>query len=545
MKYLVLVLALHLSTASAVPLEGHKILIAGPSQAAADVGKAISAAGGNTIDVAVAVGLALSVTSPYVASLGGGGFALVRMNGPVEALDFRETAPAAMNKTYFKDLAKDASITGGRAVGVPGYVAGLWALHRKYGKLAWSKIVAPAVRLAREGITISGEWSRITQEERSRFDAGAKAHFLKSGESVHRPGEVLKQPRLAEALSLISRRGERAFYEGPLAQDIVASVQANQGPMSLADLKNYKVRWLKPMTTDFEGHRIYLMPPPSSGGVVITTALKLIEMQNLKSKPFLSVDELHLLGEIDARAFRGRALLGDPDFHKNPTDRVTSPAYLKELNASIRLSRATAMKPLNAQDFKESAQTTHFSVLDSSGNGIALTVTLNGLYGSGVATKNFGIALNNEIDDFTTKPDQPNMFGLIQGEGNAVEPGKRPLSSMSPTLVEKDGKIVMSLGSPGGPRIISAVLQVLYRALVTGLDMDQAIQAPRVHHQFQPNKLFVDNLKFSPDVIRLLKDRGHDIVETPIAKVYGVRINDDGTLEAAYDSRGEGGAAGF
>lgn len=545
MKLLVLFTLIWPAAVFAVPTEGHKIMIAGPSPIAMEAGRSIARQGGNAVDVAVAVGFALSVTSPYYASLGGGGFALVKMTDAVQALDFRETAPGATSKTYFEKLDKDSSITGGHAIGVPGYVAGLWALHKKYGRVPWSKVIAPAIELATKGIPVTGEWVRVTTYNKPRFSEGGKSTFLKKTGASYLPGEVLRQPGLAKALRLVSQKGEAGFYTGPVAQDIVLATRVAKGMMSLEDLKTYKVRWLTPMSTDFEGHKIFLMPPPSSGGVIITSALKLIEMQGLKKKDFLSADELHLLGEIGARAFRGRSLLADPDYHKNPINYLLSEAYLKELNESIQLKKSKELKPLAGNVAPESSETTHFSVLDSEGRAVSLTVTLNGFYGSGVVSKAYGIALNNEMDDFTTRAGEPNMFELIQGDPNSVEPGKRPLSSMSPALVEKDGKVIMSLGSPGGPRIVSAVLQVLYRSLVTGLDMDQAIQAPRVHHQFQPHKLFVDKNRLSPEILKDLRGRGHEIVETSVAKVYGVRLGADGVLEAAFDSRGEGGAGGF
>jgi gamma-glutamyltranspeptidase/glutathione hydrolase len=247
------------------------------------------------------------------------------------------------------------------------------------------------------------------------------------------------------------------FYEGPIAKDIVDTVSALGGKITIEDFKNYKVRWLEPLVTGYEGHKIYLMPPPSSGGVVILSALNMIEKLDVKSKALLSADEFHLLAEIEARAFRGRALLGDPEFHKNPLKLLTSETYLEEMRKSVNLRKTVALKPLMPGEIKESSETTHFSVMDAEGHAIALTVTLNGGYGSAVVSEKYGIALNNEMDDFTTKPNEPNMYGLIQGPGNYVEAGKRPLSSMSPTLVEKNGKIVMSLGAPGGPRIITGV----------------------------------------------------------------------------------------
>ncbi len=529
----------------AVPAEGHKIMISAPNHYAVEVGKKIAQKGGNVVDVAVAVGLTLSVTAPYYASLGGGGFALVKMNDMVEAFDFREAGPLATHADYYESLPDDASRNGGHAVAVPGFPAGLFELHQKFGKLKWADLFIEPIRLAQKGFAVSGEWAHETEAQKERFNKSGLQKFFRKDSLAFKPGEVLLQPQLAKALELLRTKKLKGFYSGPVAKDLVDTVKASGGEITLQDLKSYKVRKLSPLTTEYEGYKIFLMPPPSSGGVVILSALKLIEKLDVKSKPALGVDELHHLAEIESRAFRGRALLGDPDFHKNPVTYLTSKDYIEELKKSVNAKKAVPLEPLKVPDQPESTETTHYSVMDADGHAVSLTVTLNGGYGSGVVTDKYGIALNNEMDDFTTKLGKPNMYKLIQGPGNDVGPGKRPLSSMSPTLVEKAGRVVMAVGAPGGPRIISGVLQVLYRILARENDIDWAIQAPRVHHQFQPNKLFVDKQRFSPEVIDGLKAKGHDVIESSIAKVYVVRLRPDGILEGAYDSRGEGSAGGF
>lgn len=543
---LVLSLSLASPSAWAIPTEGSKMMIAAPSPYAVEVGKKIIEDGGNVIDVAVAVGLTLAVTSPYYAAFGGGGFALIKMGDKVEVLDFREVAPAATGPDFYLDKAKDASRNGGAAVGVPGFPAGLYEMHKKYGKLKWQKLFYHPMKLASDGFAVSGEWTKNTQRASERFNKGGKKHFMKSNGKLYRPGETLKQHGLTKAMKEFKRKKSKGFYEGFVAKDIVESVKSTGGVIELSDLKNYKVRWLEPLTTNYLGYKVYLMPPPSSGGVVIKSALNLMEKLKLHEKEPQSVEELHLMGEILARSFRGRAALGDPDYHQNPLDLLLSDNYLKKMASSISVSKSKKLKPLSIEaTTKESTETTHYSVMDTKGNAISLTVTLNGNYGSAVVSNRFGIAMNNEMDDFTTRPGEPNMFGLIQGKGNSVQPGKRPLSSMSPSLVEKDGKIIMTVGAPGGPRIISGTLQVIYRVLANGWDMDKAIQAPRVHHQFLPHTLFVDEDRLSPDVLKLLKKKGHSIKESWIARVVGVRLNDKGNLEAAFDSRGEGAAGGF
>lgn len=523
------------------------MLISAANPYAVEAGRKIAAAGGNVVDVAVTVGLTMAVTSPFFAALGGGGFALVKMPGLAEpqALDFREIAPQATGKDYYLKLPKDASTVGGHAVAVPGMPAGWVELHKKYGKLKWDRLFTEPIRLAQNGFAVSGEWLRKTNSEKENLNPSAKRRLYKEDGSEYKPGEILKQTDLARALRLLRDKKHLGFYSGSVAKDIVDSVQAGGGKMSLEDLKGYKVRWLQPLKTEFEGHTLYLMPPPSSGGVVILSALKLMEKLDLKSKAALSGDEFHLLSEIQSRSFRGRALLGDPDFHKNPISYLTSTSYLNEMAKSISLKKTSELKPLSDAIPAESNETTHFSVLDHLGNSVAITITLNGDYGSGIMTEKFGITLNNEMDDFTTRPGEANMFGLIQGAANAVEPGKRPLSSMSPTLVMRGDRVVMSLGAPGGPRIISGVLQVLYRTLAKQSDVDLAVQAPRVHHQFLPNKVFIDGGRFTPETVQDLKRRGHQVEEGWMGRVYLLRQRPDGLLEGAFDSRGEGMVGGI
>lgn len=544
-----IIITLMLGTPSlqAIPFKGSEILISAPSPYAVEVGQQVARAGGNVVDVAVAVGLTLAVTSPYFASLGGGGFALIKFNKKVEALDFREMAPKATNKEFFVQRGKEASITGGAAVGVPGIPAGLWELHKKYGKLNWRALFPEPLKYSKEGFRVSGEWVEYTEETRDRFDVGGKKHFLKADKTVARPGDVLKQWYLSRALLAFRDKNVQGFYSGPVAKDIVDSVAKTGGVMTLEDLANYKVRWLDPMVTQFRDHKVYLMPPPSSGGVVIQTALELAKRVGVDKQAMFSVEEFHLLGEILSRAFKGRVQLGDPDFHKNPIERLLGAEQLDQLAKTISLSRS---KQLEIDEGKtkerESTETTHFNVMDKNGNTVSLTITLNGTYGSGVVSNDYGIALNNEMDDFTTRPNEPNQFGLIQGQGNLVEAGKRPLSSMSPTIVEKDGHTVLALGAPGGPRIISGVFQALYRVLVSDLDMDEAIQAPRVHHQFRPHRLLLDRHRFTPETIKALKEKGHQVdFLRGIAKVYGIKRHTNGSLEAAFDSRGEGAVGGF
>ncbi len=536
------------STVQAVPFEGSKLLISCQSPYAVQAGKKIAARGGNVVDVAVTVALVEAVTSPYFAGLGGGGFALIRAKDKTEVLDFRETAPSATHPNFYLKLGKKASQVGGAAVGIPGIPAGLWEMHKKHGKLHWSRLFEDAIKYANKGFEVSGEWVNRTKKSEKKFNAAGKKYFFKKGGKPYKPGETLKQKELGKVLKEMRNRNVVPFYRGVVARDIVESVKKAGGVITMDDMKSYKVRWLEPMTTQYKGHKLYLMPPPSSGGIVITSALKMLEKMKVDKMTPFSGKELHHIGEILSRSFRGRALLGDPKFHSNPTDFLLSDKYITKMIKSIDDDETEKIKPLLDKDIvNESNETTHISVMDKDGNAVSMTITLNGNYGSGVVSEKYGVALNNEMDDFTTRPGQANMFGLIQGKGNYVQPGKRPLSSMSPTLVEKNGKIILAIGSPGGPKIISSVIQGLYRILAKDMDLDRALQAPRVHHQFLPHKLFIEkNFKPSSYAIEELKDFDHIIEEHKWwARLYAVRLRSDGILEAAYDSRGEGAVGGL
>lgn len=537
-------------TTHATPASGQKIMIAAASQYAINYGKEISKKGGNVIDVACAVGLTMAVTNPYFASLGGGGFALYRMGKNTEALDFREIAPTRTSPDYFENKAKDSSLYGGNAVGVPGIIMGYYELHKKYGKLKWSEILDGPIQLAQKGFEITNELNLRTEDFKGKFNPYGLSLFFKQSQVSYKPGEVFKQPGLAKALQL-ARSGPKGFYQGQVAKDLVEAVQKSGGVLSLDDLKSYKVRWLKPMTTNFMDHTFYLMPPPSSGGVVLTTILKLAETRNLKEQKPQGLDEVHFMTEILHRAFRGRTLLGDPDFGTNPIEQLLSAANILSLNNTINPLKRVQLQPAEKEvrpQPVESTETTHFSILAANGDAVAMTITLNGSFGSGVVSKEFGIVLNNEMDDFTTKPKEPNKYGLIQGTANKVEPGKRPLSSMSPTLVEKNGKIVLVVGAQGGPRIISTVAQVIYRNLVSNFNIEEAILAPRIHAQFMPAVVYMDQKHWSPELLDGLRSRGHQIEaveENWMGRAYGVRLNARGLLEGAADNRVEGTAGGY
>lgn len=525
--------------------DSQNLMVAVPSRHAVETARKIAKAGGNVVDVAVAVELTLSVTLPYYASLGGGGFAMIRMNGVQQAVDFRETAPQAAHAEYYKNLSQNASVSGPFAIAVPGIPAGLWAIHQKYGKLPWKSLFADAIQLADEGFPVSGEWARITKLEFKNFNRSGKKYFAKDNAYLA-PGDSLHQPQLAKALKDLRDKGADGFYRGTPAKDIIDTVNALGGSLTEKDFSNYRVRWLKPMEAQFRGHTVYMMPPPSSSGVVTSALIELLGNPLSQKTTPLGTTDYHFLAEIMKIAYRGRAALGDPDFHKNPSFHLLSKSYLSPLSKELNLKKRISLKPIDEKKMpREHNETTNFTVMDKAGNAVVMTITLNGYYGSGVTSDKYGIALNNEMDDFTTDLEAPNMYGLIQGIGNLVAPGKRPLSSMSPTIITKNGETILALGAQGGPRIISSVFQTWYRVLNNQLDLDRAIQTPRVHHQFQPDVVYTDSF-MSPDTRYGLERLGHKIETSWPAKVNGVQRDPARkVLSGAFDSRGEGAAGGI
>lgn len=545
----------------AVPQVGQKFMISSVSPQASEAAKKIYQQGGNVVDAAIVAVLCMSVTSPYYAALGGGGLALVHMNAQVEALDFREAAPLKSSARMFMDAQKDnQKAPAGLYVGIPGMVKGLWDLHQKYGKLPWKKLFQEPIHLAQTGFQVGGEWQQNIFKQKDRMNEGSLQTFFKKDKSPYLAGETLKQPGLAKALSLIANRGEKAFYQQEIARDLVDTIQKSGGILSLEDLKKYKTRWLKPIEREFMGYQVYLMPPPSSAGVVISTALDLTEKLELQNKKILSSDELLGLAQTLKLAFSSRFSLGDPDFVQNPTEKLISREYLQKLfdilklkpseqNSKIESLRQTVSVATDNSAL-EHPETTHLSVMDSEGHSVAMTVSLNGMLGSAITTPKYQIALNDTMDDFNTRPGQANQYGLIQDNANAVAPMKRPLSSMSPTIVKKDSQVVLTLGSPGGPQILSSVFQVLYRKLVNKLDIDLAIQTPRIHHQFKPDYLYVDQNKLSPDVLEKLEQNSYKAQGNFIARVYAVSLEEHPLFKkkmlfGAFDSRGEGLASGY
>ncbi|MCX7604228.1 MAG: gamma-glutamyltransferase [Bryobacteraceae bacterium] len=501
------------------PVRFRQAAVVAQEPLAADVGAEVLRRGGNAVDAAVAVAFALAVTHPSAGNIGGGGFLLARFaDGRATFIDFREMAPLAASRNMYvgpDGKATEDSLIGWRAAAVPGTVRGLEMAHRKYGSRPWAELLAPAIRLAAEGVTLSYAEARSICGARARlgrFDESRRI-FLKGG-ACFEPGEVLKQPELARTLERIARHGARDFYEGETARILAEEMKANGGLITLEDLRGYQAIEREPLKGSYRGYTILTAPPPSSGGIGILQMLGMLEGTGYEKHGAGSASSLHYIAEAMRRYFADRAeYLGDADFASVPIRGLLDPGYIATRKATIRPDRATPSAELGAgRPRRESEDTTHFNVIDAQGNAVALTYTINNSYGNAVTVPRLGFLLNNEMDDFAAQPGKPNMFGLIQGEANAIAPRKRPLSAMTPTIVEKDGRLVMALGAPGGPRIISGVLQVLLHVIDFGMDIQQAVDQPRVHHQWMPDRLYHER-GLSPDTLALLRQRGHELAE--------------------------------
>ncbi|MBK9950272.1 MAG: gamma-glutamyltransferase [Candidatus Competibacteraceae bacterium] len=523
---------------------------------ATQVGVAILRQGGNAVDAAVAIGFALAVTLPQAGNLGGGGFMLVydAAEKQSEAIDFREVAPAAIRRDFYLNEKGEVDETRIRhshqAAGVPGTVAGLALAHGRHGHLPWPQLLAPAIRLAEQGIAVSPELAQSLQESRgrmARWPASLKQFFKPDG-SPYQTGETLAQPDLAASLKLIAEQGPPAFYQGEVARRLVADMKAHGGLIALDDLKKYRAVVRQPARGSYRGYDILSMPPPSSGGVHLIQLLNMMETWPLAELGAGSAATLHRMTEAMKVAYADRSeYLGDPDFVKIPVAGLTSKAYAKELAGRIDLNRArpaSEIKPGQPQRH-ESEQTTHYSVIDRDGNAVAVTYTLNFPYGSAIVAAGTGILLNNEMDDFAAKPGVPNAYGLIGGDANAVGPGKRPLSSMSPTIVLKDGQPVLVTGSPGGSRIITTVLQIISNVIDHNMNVAQATLAPRFHHQWLPDELRIEE-GFSPDTVRLLRELGHTVaVKDALGDTQSIVRQPEGLYGFSDLRRPGGSAAGY
>jgi gamma-glutamyltranspeptidase / glutathione hydrolase len=527
-------------------------MVASESADATRVGRDILAAGGNAVDAAIATAFALAVTHPTAGNLGGGGFAIVRSGkGKAVALDFREVAPAAATPTMFVDAAGQPtgdSVIGHRASGVPGSVAGLWELHRRFGKKPWRELVAPAIRLARDGFAVDNELSYALSNPRSaeklkRFPATA-AIWFDSG-MAHGAGTTVQIPELAATLERIAARGRDGFYKGETAQAIAQEMQRGGGLITAADLAAYRAIWREPLRFGYRGRSIVSMPPPSSGGVVLAMTAGMLRDLELGKLAWYGADHVHRIVEIWKRGFATRnQLLGDPAFVRDmPLGTLLAQDYLDRLAAQLG-PRATPAKDVPA--LLEGEHTTHLCVVDASGMAVSLTTTLNGSFGSGVTVG--GFLLNNEMDDFTTRPGAPNMFGLVQGEANQIEPGKRMLSSMAPTIVEDErGDVVLLAGAGGGPRIITAVWQTISNVVDFDKPIDVAVARARIHHQHLPDRITVQAEAIDRATAEALRAMGHELAWTTrpreLAHVTAIVRTADG-LRGTADPRNGGAAMG-
>ncbi len=517
----------------------HGMVVAG-ERWATEAGLQVLREGGNAVDAAVTTAFALAVTLPRAGNLGGGGFMLIRSpQGEVYALDFRETAPAGASRDMFLDangqVDREKASVGALCVGVPGTVAGLEAALERFGTVPLSRTVGPAEKLAREGIEVtpwlSGGLGEV-KSKLSRFPNTVQT-FYPEGEAPQ-PGQIFRQPDLAWSLRQIGEGGSRAFYEGPIANRLVQCLEQHQGVMTARDLATYQPVWRTPVSGTFRGYQVYSMPPPSSGGVHLIQMLNMLENRQLTPPGHNSAAELHFLTETMRRAYADRSRwLGDPDFFEVPLEWLTSKKYAAQLIQQIAPAKATPSEtvapgtPVPA----ESPDTTHLSVVDEEGWAVSLTTTINFSYGSGLVAEGTGFLLNNEMDDFAAAPGEANAFGMLGGEANSIAAGKRPLSSMTPTIVEQDGKLKAVLGAPGGSRIITSVLQVFLNSLGYGFNAQTSVSMPRIHHQWFPDKLYYEH-GVGPETLERLQSWGHDLELMPsMGHVMLILMTSEGRME--------------
>jgi gamma-glutamyltranspeptidase / glutathione hydrolase len=524
-------------------------IVASDNRLAAEAGAQVMKQGGNAVDAAVAIGFALAVTFPEAGNLGGGGYMVIRMaDGRADALDYRETAPLAATRDMYvgaNGKLTGESTIGPKASGVPGAVAGLIEAHRKYGALPIEKVLAPAIRLATEGFTVDSTLFSSLSEEKYRISGFAGQSVFLPGGSPPPIGSRLVQPQLARTLKLIADSGSRVFYRGSIADSIAAEMKRSGGLITAADLARYRPIWRQPIRSSYRGYALLSMPPSSSGGTTVTEMFNILEAYGPVSG-FGSAERIHALASASQRAFIDRnSKLGDPAYVKVPLAQLTSKGYARAIAKTISRDHADLTTQL-ASGEREGNETTHYSVVDRSGNAVATTTTLNDLYGSGVFVSGAGFFLNDEMDDFTSQPGTPNMYGLIQGQANAIAPGKRMLSAMSPTIVlDPWGHLLLVTGARGGPRIISATSQIILNVIDSRMSLADAMSAPRIHHQSLPDSIRVEQGGFEPSVLARLRQMGHRVYEqggiASAASIMRVR----GGYEGMDDPRSHGAAVGF
>ena len=513
---------------------------------ASKIGLDILKKGGNAIDAAVAVQYALAVCYPIAGNLGGGGFMLYRpSNGECIALDFREKAPSKSHRDMYLneegEVMKNKSLYGSLSAGVPGTVDGIFTMYKKYGSLPMKDLIKPAINLAENGFKISANQARHLNKYQDDFKAHNPLKKYIVNDDGWKKSDLLVQLDLAETLRRILDNGRSGFYDGETAELIVNTMDSTGGIITKDDLLEYKSVWREPIVGRYKEYKFYSMCPPSSGGIILKQLLCMSEQVDFSQFEHNSVEYIHLLTEMERRAYADRAkYMGDHDYVKVPIKKLTNRKYILERFKTINKQKASISKEISHGEFQESEETTHFSIVDKQGNAVSITTTLNGAYGSKSFVAGAGFLLNNEMDDFSVKPGYPNLYGLVGGEANAIAPGKRMLSSMTPTILEKNNSLFMVIGSPGGSTIITSVFQNILNVIEFKMGMQESVNSVRFHHQWKPDKIFYEEGHIKENILIGLKTKGHNtFARRPIGRVDAILINEDGVFEGGADPRGD------